>query len=588
MVVAAYMPVSSLGQRMSFPRIRPWPANTRPAATSSPMASPYFKELQQQITSKLAEASERLLDAFVDSTFTFSNQSLRPTESNFAPVDEIGELTTILDIEGDIPADFPEGVYIRNGSNPQFGALHNVDSVFGRSENIWVEGEGMVHAVYFSKSSMGTWSVQYANRYVQSDTFKFGKRRQRPFALPAATGEPTAMLAGYALNMLRFGKPFQNYSNTSVFEHSGRVYTIAENNVPQEIDLQNLDTVGRHDFGGDWNTPCTSHPKVVPGSGELVICGFNLTKPFLMVGVVSADGKNLTHKVDLKLDRCTFCHEIGVTTLYNIIMDTPLTVNPRRMLRGAPLIDYDKESYARIGVMPRYGDANSVLWFDVEPFCTFHLVNCHEEDDEVIVRGIRVPPSVLVGLNQAHLTSANDQGTDEEYFSRLYEWRLNLKTGAVKGKYITGKDVALEFPVINDQFAGLHHSYAYAQVVHSTASLAGGSGTVRPKFGGFAKLYLEEAVSKYSELAEKEDLINVEYHHLNANQFCSGATFVPNVNGGHEDHGWIISFVHDEDTNISQAHIINTRRFESEAIAKITLPQRVPYGFHGTFISKNK
>lgn len=61
---------------------------------------------------------------------------------------------------------------------------------------------------------------------------------------------------------VRFGKPFQNYSNTSVFEHSGRVYTIAENNVPQEIDLQNLDTVGRHDFGGDWNTPCTSHPKV--------------------------------------------------------------------------------------------------------------------------------------------------------------------------------------------------------------------------------------------------------------------------------------------------------------------------------------
>ncbi|KQJ98059.1 hypothetical protein BRADI_3g34720v3 [Brachypodium distachyon] len=409
-------------------------------------------------------------------------------QSNFAPVDEIGELTAIADIEGEIPADFPDGVYIRNGSNPQFGALHNVDSVFGRSENVWVEGEGMVHAVYFSKSSTSTWSVHYAKRYVQSDTFKLGKRRQRPFALPVATGEPTAMLAGYALNMLRLGKPFQNYSNTSVFEHSGKVYTIAENNVPQEIDLRNLDTVGRHDFGGDW------------------------------------------------VRRACY--------LYNIIMDSPLTFNPSRMLRGAPLIDYDKESYARIGVMPRYGDANSVLWFNVEPFCTFHLVNCHEEDDEVIVRGIRVPPSVLVGLNQAHLTSANDQGMDEEYFARLYEWRLNLKTGAVKGRYITGKDVALEFPVINNQFSGLHHSYAYAQMVHSTASLAGGSGT--------------------------------------------GATFVPSVNGGHEDHGWIISFVHDEDTNISQAHIIDTRKFGSEAVAKITLPQRVPYGFHGAFISKLK
>ena len=27
----------------------------------------------------------------------------------------------------------------------------------------------------------------------------------------------------------------------------------------------------------------------------------------------SADGKKLVHKVDLKLNRCTLCHDIGVT-----------------------------------------------------------------------------------------------------------------------------------------------------------------------------------------------------------------------------------------------------------------------------------
>ncbi|KQJ98060.1 hypothetical protein BRADI_3g34721v3 [Brachypodium distachyon] len=79
MVVLAYMPVSCLGPRMSFPKTRP--ANTRPSATrsSSPIASiQYLKELQQELTSKLSEASEGLLDALVDSTFTFSNQPLRP------------------------------------------------------------------------------------------------------------------------------------------------------------------------------------------------------------------------------------------------------------------------------------------------------------------------------------------------------------------------------------------------------------------------------------------------------------------------------------------------------------------------------
>lgn len=83
--------------------------------------------------------------------------------------------------------------------------------------------------------------------------------------------------------------------------------------------------------------------------------------------------------------------------------------------------------------------------------------------------------------------------------------------------------------------------------------------------------------SDYFKLAEKEDLINVEYHHLNANQFCSGATFVPNVNGGHEDHGWIISFVHDEDTNISQASFHNHNHVS--CIAFHTLVPAVPNKF---------
>nr|XP_015649025.1 uncharacterized protein LOC4345406 isoform X2 [Oryza sativa Japonica Group] len=97
---------------------------TKPLAThdSSAHIPPRFKELQQVLKTKLREASaagssasKKLLDAFVDSIFTFSHQSLRPTESNFAPVEEIGQITNILRIEGAIPEDFPEGVYIRNG-----------------------------------------------------------------------------------------------------------------------------------------------------------------------------------------------------------------------------------------------------------------------------------------------------------------------------------------------------------------------------------------------------------------------------------------------------------------------------------------
>jgi len=49
------------------------------------------------------------------------------------------------------------------------------------------------------------------------------------------------------------------------------------------------------------------------------------------------------------------------------------------------LIKYDKGIYARIGVMPRYGDADSVKWFNVEPCCVFHIFNCFESGDEVTI-----------------------------------------------------------------------------------------------------------------------------------------------------------------------------------------------------------
>lgn len=47
---------------------------------------------------------------------------------------------------------------------------------------------------------------------------------------------------------------------------------------------------------------------------------------------------------------------------------------------------YEKEGFARIGVMPRYGDAESVKWFEVQTSCTFHILNCFEEGDEVKIK----------------------------------------------------------------------------------------------------------------------------------------------------------------------------------------------------------
>ena len=55
-------------------------------------------------------------------------------------------------------------------------------------------------------------------------------------------------------------------------------------------------------------------------------------------------------------------------------------------------------------------------------------------------------------------------------FSRPYEWRLNLGSGIASEGYITSEDVAMDFPVINENFTGIINKYGYAQVVDSVAT----------------------------------------------------------------------------------------------------------------------
>jgi carotenoid cleavage dioxygenase len=60
--------------------------------------------------------------------------------------------------------------------------------------------------------------------------------------------------------------------------------------------------------------------------------------------------------------------------------------------------------------------------------------------------------------------------------------------------------------------------------------------------------------------------------------------FAANPQGKTEDDGWLITFVYDQDQDTSELIILDAQNLESTAIARIEIPQRVPYGFHGLWI----
>ncbi|ERN15065.1 hypothetical protein AMTR_s00056p00029160 [Amborella trichopoda] len=303
---------------------------------------------------------------------------------------------------------------------------------------------------------------------------------------------------------------------------------------------------------GSWDLPFTSHPKTAPGTGVLVIMGVDAMKPYCVLGLM-ADGERLIHKADLEFERSSLCHEIGVTEKYNVIMDLPLTMNVARLITGGPIFSQNDEVHLTWGQnlsRPDFG-------LDKSKFFS---------------RGFRA----------LDLEKGGDLSIDGIFLSRMYEWRLNMKNGEVTERNLTGEELSMEFSVINSEYIGLRNKYGYAQVVDSMASAHCGLPTIL-KYGKFAKLCFEEIQEKQR---GSENMIKIEYHELEENQFCSGLAFVAKPGQGKEDEGWLISFVHNEDANLSQVYIIDVKNFCGGPVAKITLPKRVPYGFHSAFISK--
>ena len=60
--------------------------------------------------------------------------------------------------------------------------------------------------------------------------------------------------------------------------------------------------------------------------------------------------------------------------------------------------------------------------------------------------------------------------------------------------------------------------------------------------------------------------------------------FIPSENQTSEDEGYLMTYVYDRATDKSNLMILNSQDINSGPIAQIKLPQRVPFGFHGSWV----
>ena len=60
--------------------------------------------------------------------------------------------------------------------------------------------------------------------------------------------------------------------------------------------------------------------------------------------------------------------------------------------------------------------------------------------------------------------------------------------------------------------------------------------------------------------------------------------FVPRSPDAAEDDGYVLALTYDAARDTSDFYVLDARDIAGEPIARVVLPHRVPYGFHGNWV----
>jgi carotenoid cleavage dioxygenase len=142
----------------------------------------------------------------------------------------------------------------------------------------------------------------------------------------------------------------------------------------------------------------------------------------------------------------------------------------------------------------------------------------------------------------------------------LHRWRIDPAAGRVSEQPLD--DRAIEFPRVDERRTGAPYRYGYA--VFTGEGVDRGTGT---------------AVIKY-DLRSGASAI----HDFGAGRIPAEPVFVPASPQAGEDEGWLIAFVYDAARDGSDLVIVDAAEVTGKPVATIALPQRVPFGFHGSWI----
>jgi 8'-apo-carotenoid 13,14-cleaving dioxygenase len=427
--------------------------------------------------------------------------------------------TTNLKVTGTIPAGL-DGRYIRIGPNPVIPP--NAASYH------WFTGDGMVHGVRLHDGK----ALWYRNRWIRSK------------AVSAALGEPPAPGP-------RNGQ--SDTVNTNVLGHAGQTWALVEaGGYPVRID-EDLNTIAHDPFGGTLKGSFTAHPHLDPETGEMhAICYEGTDQNVIRHVVVGKDGK-VRREEPVSVQHGPSIHDCALTKNYVVIMDMPLTFSMKSLLAGHDFpYSWNPVHTPRIGLLPRAGTNDDVIWCAVAPCFVFHPCNAFENADGTVTMDV-------CAHNTMGANSTQGPDSTQTPFER---WTIDPRAKQVTRRVIDAD--AQEFPRPDERMIGKPYRYAY------TVAL--------PRNGAFhsadSRIYKHDLETGTREVRD-----------FGAGHIPGEFVFLPKNDSAEEGEGWLMGYVIDTIGDTTDLVILDAQNFTGEPQATIHIPHRVPPGFHGNWIA---
>lgn len=392
----------------------------------------------------------------------------------------------------------------------------------------WFVGDGMVHGLRL-QGGQARW---YRNRWIRSN------------AVSQALGEPPAPGPRH----------FSDTVNTNVMGHAGKTWALVEaGGYPVELGDE-LQTVAHNPFEGSLKGSFTAHAHRDTTTGELhAICYEATDQNTLRHVVVGVDGR-VRREEPIAVQHGPSVHDCMITAQYVIVLDLPVTFSMAAMVAGYSFpYAWNPAHRARVGVLKKDAPGSSIVWCEVAPCYVFHPCNAFETDDGRITLDV---------VAHATMFENNPHGPDARA-SAFERWTIDPAQQRVKRQVVDAS--AQEFARPDERRMGQAYRYAWCAGLKRD-----GQGQFEPS---------SELIQHDLQTGERR------VHDFGPGRHVGEFVFEPRTPDAAEGDGWLMGLVVNATNQTTDFVILDARRLGDAPQAVVTVPHRIPSGFHGNWVA---